>query len=65
MAHRPRGPVVLTGYTSRPDSLSYFLSELKTIRESQIFEPYEVEVLDHEEGEKFLCLQEVRETACL
>lgn len=51
MAHRPRGPVVLTGYTSRPDSLSYFLSELKTIRESQIFEPYEVEVLDHEEDD--------------
>lgn len=39
MAHRPRGNVTLTGYSNRPESLSYFLSEMRTIRESKIIEP--------------------------
>ena len=47
MAHRPRGPVVLTGYTSKPESLSYFLSELHSIRESQVISD-DVEVLSDE-----------------
>ena len=48
MAHRPRGPVVLTGYTSKPESLSYFLSELHSIRESQVISE-DIEVACSEE----------------
>lgn len=30
--------VVLTGYASRPETLSYFLHEMKSIRESKVFD---------------------------
>ena len=49
--------VVLTGYESRPESLSYFLHEMKSIRESRIFDVEscpidgEEEIEDREEGE--------------
>ena len=54
MAHRMRSPVVLTRYSSRPESLSYFLSELKNIRESQEMdhtETQESDSSDQDEGE--------------
>lgn len=35
---KSKAQVVLTGYASRPESLSYFLHEMKSIRESQIFD---------------------------
>ena len=52
MAHRMRSPVVLTRYSSRPESLSYFLSELKNIRESQDVETetQESDSSDQDEG---------------
>ena len=52
MAHRIRSPVVLTRYSSRPESLSYFLSELKNIRESQDLntETQESDSSDQDEG---------------
>ena len=50
MAHRPRGNVTLTGYSHLPESLSYFLSEMRTIRESKVIEPDELDFSEHEEG---------------
>jgi hypothetical protein len=32
MAHRSRAPVILTRYTSKPEQLGYFMSEMENIR---------------------------------
>ena len=55
MAHRPRGHVTLTGYSNRPEALSYFLSEMRTIRESKVLEPEEMDFSEIEEGIYIIC----------